>query len=166
MLCIDKDNIPTFDLIAGRVYFNAGFWAAVIRQFRITRNLDWSEFAGSEPELGQLLEKLKNTPTEDLPKIKHNHVKFILRLPLLTASMLCNTRRKSQSVLANARKINEKWACLDISGLSAERLADCLMEAVTDLHEGIIKKFQFTLHVLLDGLFPNPRNCMQEMVSR
>ena len=141
VLCIDiKDNIPTYELIAGRVYFNASFWAVVTRQFRITRNLDWNSFAGSEPELGQLFEKLKNTPTEDLPKIKHNHVRFILRLPLLTASMLCNTRRKSQSILANVRKINEKWACLDISGLSAERLADCLMEAVTDLNEGIIKK--------------------------
>jgi pyruvate,water dikinase len=122
------------------VYFNASFWAVVIRQFRITRNLDWNEGAGSDPELGQLLEKLKNTPIEDLPKIKHNRVRFILRLPLLTVSMLCNTRRKSQSVLANARKMNEKWACLDISGLSAERLVDCLMEAVTELNEGIIKK--------------------------
>ena len=140
MMCIDKGTIPTFNRIAGRVYFNAGFWAAVTRQFRITRNMDWSEFAGSDLELGQLLEKLRNTPIEDLPKIKHNRVKFILRLPLLTASMLCNTRRKSQSILANVRKINEKWACLDISGLSTERLADCLMEAVTDLHEGIIEK--------------------------
>ncbi len=140
LMCIDKGTIPTFNRIAGRVYFNAGFWAAVTRQFRITRNLDWSEFAGSDLELGQLLEKLRNTPIEDLPKIKHNRVKFILRLPLLTASMLCNTRRKSQSILANVSKINEKWACLDISGLSAERLADCLMEAVTDLHEGIIEK--------------------------
>ncbi len=140
LMCIDKGTIPTFNRIAGRVYFNAGFWAVVIGQFRITRNLDWNEFAGSDPELGQLLEKLKNTPIEDLPKIKHNRVRFILRLPLLTVSMLCNTRRKSQSILANVRKINEKWACLDISGLSAERLADCLMEAVTDLHEGIIEK--------------------------
>ncbi|MGB7582725.1 MAG: PEP/pyruvate-binding domain-containing protein [Sedimentisphaerales bacterium] len=139
VLCIDKGNIRAYDLIAGRVYFNVGFWAAVTKQFRITRNLDWSEFAGSEPELAQLIEKLKNTPAEDLPKIKRNRVKFLLRLPLLTASMLCNTSRKSQSVLANIRNMNEKWACLDISGLSAERLADCLMDAVTDL-QGIIKK--------------------------
>ena len=139
VLCIDKGNIPVYELIAGRVYFNAGFWAAVMGQFRITRNLDWSEFAGSDPELGQLFEKLKNTPTEDLPKIKHNRVRFILRFPLLTASVLCNTRRKSQSVLANTRKMNEKWACLDIYGLSAERLADCLRGAVTDLQEGVIK---------------------------
>ena len=142
VLCIDKGNIPHlfYELIAGRVYFNAGFWAVVIRQFRITRNLDWNEFAGSDPELGQLLEKLKNTPTEDLPKIRHNHMKFILKLPLLIATMLCNTRRKSQSILANVRKINEKWACIDTSGLSAERLVDCLTEAVPDLNEGIIKK--------------------------
>ena len=140
LMCIDKGTIPTFNRIAGRVYFNAGFWAVVIGQFRITRNLDWNEFAGSDLELGQLLEKLKNTPIEDLPKIKHNRVRFILRLPLLTVSMLCNTRRKSQSILANIRNMNEKWACLDISGLSTERLADCLMEAVTDLHEGIIEK--------------------------
>jgi len=147
-LCIDiKDNIPIYELIAGRVYFNASFWAVVIRQFRTTRNLDWSEFAGSDPELGQLLEKLKNTPAEDLPKIKHNRVRFILRLPLLIASALCNTRRKSQSTLANARKMNEKWACLDISGLSAERLADCLMGAVTELNEEIMKKGFNLLHM-------------------
>jgi rifampicin phosphotransferase len=147
-LCIDiKDNIPIYELIAGRVYFNASFWAVVIRQFRTTRNLDWNEGAGSDPELGQLIERLKNTPIEELPKIKHNRMRFILRLPLLTASMLCNTRRKSQSTLANARKMNEKWACLDVSGLSAERLADCLMEAVTELNEEIMKKGFNLLHM-------------------
>jgi len=176
VLCIDKGNIPIYELIAGRVYFNAGLWTAVIRQFRIMRNLDWSEFAGSEPELGQLLEKLKNTPAEDLLRIKHNHVRFILRLPLLTASMLCNTRRKSQSILANARKINEKWACLDISGLSSERLADCLTEAVTDLHEGIIKVFNFLcmiygmayfpiLEIVCSRWFPDEQSCAGRLLA-
>ena len=138
VLCIDEVNIPIFDLVAGRVYFNAGLWAAVIRHFRIARNLDWNEFAGSEPEMVKLIEKLRNTPTENLPKIRRNRVRSILRLPLLTAGILCNTRRKSQSILANVRKINEKWACLDVSSLSAERLVDRLTEAVADLQERIV----------------------------
>jgi len=154
VMCIDKGNTPTYELIAGRVYFNAGLWTAVIRHFRIIRNLDWSEFAGSEPELGQLLEKLKNTPTEDLPKIRHNHVKFILRLPLLIAGVLCNTRHKSQSILANVRKANEKWACLDISSLSAEQLVDCLMGAVADLYERIINVFNFLCMIYWMAYFP------------
>jgi pyruvate,water dikinase len=176
VLCIDKDNIPTFELIAGRVYFNAGFFAAVIRQFRITRNLGWSEFAGSEPQLAQLFEKLKNTPVEDLPKIRHNRVRFILRLPLLTASVLCNTRRKSQSILASVRKINEKWACLDISGLSTERLADCLREVVADLREKSLNVFNFLcmfygmayfpiLEVVCSRWIPGEQSCAKRLLA-
>jgi pyruvate,water dikinase len=170
VLCIDKGNIPAYELIAGRVYFNAGLWTAVIRQFRITRNLDWSEFVGSDPELGQLLEKLKNTPTEDLPKIKHNHVRFILRLSLLAAFMLRNTRRKSQVAIANVRKLNEKWACLDVSGLTVERLDDCLTEAIADLLDIILNKSNFLrmfywmvyfpiLEVVCKRWFPDEQSC-------
>ncbi|MGA2071315.1 MAG: PEP/pyruvate-binding domain-containing protein [Sedimentisphaerales bacterium] len=154
VMCIDKGNIPTYDLIAGRVYFNAGLWTAVIRHFRIVRNLDWNSLAGSEPEMIRMIEKLRNTPTEDLPGIRHNHVRFILRLPLLIAGILRSTRRKSQSILANARKINEKWACLDISGLSAERLADCLMEAVADFPDGIITASNFLYMIHWMAYFP------------
>jgi len=154
VLCIDKGNIPIYDLVAGRVYFNVGFWAAVTRQFRITRNLDWNSFAGSEPEMIRMIEKLRNTPTEDLPGIRHNRVRFILRLPLLIASVLCNTRRKSQSILANVRKINEKWACIDTSGLSAERLVDCLTEAGTDLIERVISGFDFLCMIYWMVYFP------------
>jgi pyruvate,water dikinase len=176
LLCIDKDNIPIYDLIAGRVYFNAGLWVAVIRHFRIIRNLDWSKLAGSEPEMLQLIEKLSNTPTEDLPRIRHNHVRFILRLPLLTASVLCNTRRKSQSILANARKTNEKWACLDTSSLSAERLADCLIGAGADLHERIINVFNFLcmiywmayfpiLDIVCNRWFPDEQSCARRLLA-
>lgn len=143
VLCIDKGNIPTYELIAGRVYFNAGLWTAVVRHFRIMNKMNWNRFAGSEPELVLMLEKLKDTPTEDLPGIQHNHLRFILRLPLLIAGVLCNTRRKSESILANARKTNEKWACIDAAGLSAERLADCLTEAINDFPEGIIRLSNF-----------------------
>ena len=170
VLCIDKGDIPTFELIAGRVYFNAGLWTAVVRHFRIMNKMNWEAFAGSEPELVLMLEKLRNTPTEDLPKIKHNRVRFILRFPLLTVSMLCNTRRKSQSILANARKINEKWVCIDAAGLSAERLADCLTEAINDFPEGIIKVSDFIcmchwmayfpiLEVVCKRWFPDEQSC-------
>jgi pyruvate,water dikinase len=154
VLCINEVNIPTFDLVAGRVYFNASLWAAVIRHFRIIRNLDWGELAGSEPEFIRLLEKLKNIPAEDLPEVRHNRVKFILKLPLLIADVLGNTRRKSQSILAIARKTNEKWACLGVSNLSAEQLTDYLMEAVTDIHEGVVKVSSFLCMIYWIVYFP------------
>ncbi len=176
VLCIDKGDIPTFELIAGRVYFNAGLWTAVVRHFRIMNKMNWEAFAGSEPELVLMLEKLRNTPTEDLPKIKHNRVRFILRFPLLTVSMLCNTRRKSQSILANARKINEKWVCIDAAGLSAERLADCLTEAINDFPEGIIKVSDFIcmchwmayfpiLEVVCKRWFPDEQSCAGKLLA-
>jgi pyruvate,water dikinase len=143
VLCIDNGNIPAFDLIAGRVYFNAGLWTAVIRHFRILRNLDWNELAGSEPEMIRLIEELKRTPTEDLPAIRHNHLRFILRLPLLIAGILGNNRRKSQAVLEVAKKINEKWDCLDVSRLSPEQVTDRLMEAIADLLDRILNKTDF-----------------------
>jgi pyruvate,water dikinase len=176
VLCIDKGDIPTFELIAGRVYFNVGLWTAVVRHFRIMNKMNWEAFAGSEPGLVLMLEKLRNTPTEDLPSIRHNHIRFILRMPLLIAGVFCSTRRKSQSILANARKINEKWACIDAAGLSAERLADCLTEAINDFPEGIIKVSDFIcmchwmayfpiLEVVCKRWIPEEQSCAGKLLA-
>jgi len=48
-LCMDRGDHPVLDRIAGRAYFNANIWIAVIRALPGVRHYDFTKMAGSRP---------------------------------------------------------------------------------------------------------------------
>ena len=147
-LCINRRDTPVFGLIAGRLYFNASFWTAVILCLPGSRNYDFRKNAGNETGLLDLLEKLENLTQEDLPKIEFNRTLFILKLPLLLIGVIANTPEKGQSILENARKMNKKWQSLDISSLSPEQMADCCKDAIDDFDRLIVAHAPYLFSIM------------------
>ncbi|HUU16256.1 MAG TPA: PEP/pyruvate-binding domain-containing protein [Sedimentisphaerales bacterium] len=148
-LCINRRDTPVFSLIAGRLYFNASFWTAVILCLPGSCNYDFRKNAGNETGLLDLLDKLENLPKEDLPKIEFNRTRFILKLPLLLIGVIANTPEKGQAILENARKMNKKWQSLDISSLSIEQMADCCMDAIDDFDRLIIAHAPYLFSIMM-----------------
>jgi pyruvate,water dikinase len=147
-LCINRRDTPVFDLIAGRVYFNASFWTTVIMCLPGSRNYDFRKNAGNETGLLDLLEKLENLTPKDLPKIDFNRTLFILKLPLLLIRTIANTPKKGQSILANARSMNEKWRSLDVSGLSPEQIVESCNAAIDDFDRLLIAHAPYLFSVM------------------
>jgi len=125
ILCIDRAGTPLYDYFAGRLYFHASFWAAVIRTLPRSRKYDFTKDTGSNSALAKMLETFESMTENDLPKIKISRMRFILRIPLLIAGILSCTPRKGQTILAEARSENEKWKHLNVGSMSTEQLADC-----------------------------------------
>jgi len=123
ILCIDRAGILTHGYFAGRVYFNASLWAAVIRAIPGSSKYDWAEFAGSNPDINKMNEMFENMTDNDLPKIRVSRMRFILKIPLLIAGILSCTPRKGQIILAKIRAKNQKRKQLDISNMSNEQIA-------------------------------------------
>jgi len=147
-LCINRLDTPVFGLIAGRVYFNASFWTAVITCLPGSRNYDFRKNAGDETGLLDLLEKLENLTPEDLPKIEFHRIRFILKLPLLLIRTIANTPEKGESILANAKSMNEKWRSLDISGFSDEQIAESCSAAIDDFDRLLIAHAPYLFSVM------------------
>ncbi len=148
-LCINRRDTPVFGLIAGRLYFNASFWTAVILCLPGSRNYDFRKNAGNETGLLDLLDKLENLTQEDLPKIEFNRIRFILKLPLLLIGVIADTPKKGQSILENARKMNKKWQSLDISSLTAEEMAGCCMDAIDDFDRLILAHAPYLFSIMM-----------------
>ena len=55
-LCMDRGNHPHYDVLAGRVYFNANIWLAAIRALPVINKYDFSDDIGSEPGLREIVE--------------------------------------------------------------------------------------------------------------
>jgi phosphohistidine swiveling domain-containing protein len=147
-LCINRLDTPVFDIIAGRIYFNASFWTAVIMCFPGLRNYDFRKNAGNETGLLDLLEKLENIEQKDLPKIEFHRIRFILKLPLLLIRTIANTPKKGQSILANAKSMNKKLQSLDISDSSPEQITEYLKGVMVDLDQLIINHAPYLFSVM------------------
>ena len=148
-LCINRRDTPVFSLIAGRLYFNASFWTAVILCLPGSRNYDFRKNAGNETGLLDLLDKLENLTQEELPKIEFNRTRFFLKLPLLLIGVIANTPEKGQSILENARKMNKKWQSLDISSLTAEQMAGYCMDAIDDFDRLIVAHAPYLFSIMM-----------------
>ncbi|MHC4499914.1 MAG: PEP/pyruvate-binding domain-containing protein, partial [Planctomycetota bacterium] len=148
-LCINRRDTPVFGLIAGRLYFNASFWTAVIMCFPGLDDYDFRKNAGNETGLLNLLEKLENVPQEDLPKIDFSRTRFILKLPLLLINIIANTPEKGESILANAKKMNKKWRSLDISALSAEQIAEYCKDAIDDFERLVVAHTPYLFSIMV-----------------
>jgi len=134
VLCIDRAGIPMYGYFAGRVYFHASFWAAVIRTLPGSRKYDFTKDIGSNSALAQMLEMFQSMTEDDLPKIKFSRVRFILKIPLLIAGILSCTPKKGQTILAETASMNERWQRLDVAGMSTEQITGCCAEIADAFH--------------------------------
>jgi pyruvate,water dikinase len=139
ILCIDRAGTPMYDYFAGRLYFHASFWAAVIRTLPGSKKYDFTKDTGSNSALAKMLETFESMTETDLPKIKISRTRFILKIPLLTAGVLSCTPKKGQSILTEIRARNQKWEHLDVGSMQPEQIAGCctgIVNAFRELLEG------------------------------
>ncbi len=135
LVCIDRAGIPIYDYFAGRLYFHASFWAAVIRTFPRSRKYDFTKDIGSNSALAKMLETFESVTENDLPKIKFSRTRFIFKIPLLIAGILSCTPQKGQSILTEIRTRNQKWEHLDVGSMQPEQIAGCCAEIVNAFRE-------------------------------
>ena len=133
VLCCDRGDHPFYDLIAGRIYFNANIWAAVFRQIPGYWGIDLMEMAGGHKDLREMVERLQTVPDEDLPDIKFSLLRFILKMPLVFIGLLLNTPKKGHRIIAWISAVNEKWAEHDVSKLSPEQIVASCQQLREDL---------------------------------
>jgi len=135
MLCMDRGDHPIYALVAGRIYFNANIWGAVFRCVPGLRSFDFMELAGGHKGLREVVQRLQTATDEDLPDIKFNPLRFILRIPVTVIGALCSTPRKGERILAEISAKNERWIRLDVASLSAEQITMCCQELIMDFRE-------------------------------
>lgn len=135
VLCCDRGDYPIYSLIAGRIYFNANIWGAVLRTVPGVRNFDLMILTGSHKGVREGTERLLTAPDEDLPDIKFSLLRFILKMPLTIIGALFNTPTKGQRILARIIAKNEKWSRLDVPSLSVAQITTCCQELVLDFRE-------------------------------
>jgi len=135
LVCIDRAGIPLYDYFAGRLYFHASFWAAVIRTLPGSKKYDFTKDTGSNSALAKMLDMFESMTENDLPKIKISRTRFILKIPLLIAGVLSCTPQKGQSILTEIRTRNQKWEHLDVGSMPTEQIAGCCAEIVNAFRE-------------------------------
>jgi len=137
MLCVDRGDHPVYALVAGRIYFNANLWGAILRRLPGGRSLDLTKLAGSHKGLREVVQRLRTAPDQDLPDIKFSRLRFFLKMPLAIIGTLRNTPRKGDRILGTMSVENERWSRLDLSSLSPEQITTCCQELIMDFREVI-----------------------------
>ena len=129
LLCLDRGDHPAFEIIAGRVYFNANIWASVIDCLP-GANPDGMALAGSHRGLQEVTRRLQVATEKDLPDLKHKRLRFFLKLPLIIAGSLRNTPARGRRILTEIGTETDRWSRLDVTSLSCEQIAECLEQIV------------------------------------
>lgn len=135
LLCVDRADHPVFDVIAGRVYFNANLWASVVNCLPLIGNFDFMTIAGSHKGAREVIRRLQVATDEDLPDIKHKRPRFILKLPLIVAGSLRNTPARGRRILAEIGAKADRWFRLDATGLTCEQITECLEQLMSQFSE-------------------------------
>ncbi len=138
MLCCDRGDHPIYSLIAGRIYFNANIWGALLRRVpRVpgVRSFDLMELPGGHKGFREAAERLQTAADEDLPDIRFSPLRFFLKMPLIIIGILANTPLKGRRILAKISAENEKWRRLDVAGLSTEQIMICCQELIMDFRK-------------------------------
>ncbi len=131
-LCMDRGTHPYYDVLAGRVYFNANIWLAVIRALPVINKYDFTDDIGSEPGLREIVEIEKTMTAEDLPDLNFNRFKFFLKIPLLLLGSLTSTTKRGNTIIAQAKKMNEKWHGVDPTQLTTEQIIENCKGIIAD----------------------------------
>jgi len=135
LLCMDRGNHPVYGLVAGRIYFNANLWGTVFRNLPGVKKIDFMKATGSHKDLQKVLEGLQNASDEDLPDMKFNRLKFILKIPLIIIGSLRYTPEKGRRILAKIGAENKKWPCINPSSLTVEEITMYCRKIMKDFNE-------------------------------
>ena len=133
--CMDRGSHPIYGLVAGRVYFNANIWGTIFRNLPGGRDFDGMALAGSHRGLQEVTRRLQAATDEDLPDMKFNRFKFILKIPLIIVGSLRHTPEKGRRILAKVGAETEKWSRIDPSSLTVEEITMYCREIMTDFSE-------------------------------
>ncbi len=172
-LCMDRGNHPYYDVLAGRVYFNANIWIAVINALPVARDYDFSEDIGSEPGLHKIVEIEKTMTAEDLPDLNFRRFRFFLKIPLLVLGSLTRTPAKGRSIIAQSKKMNEKWYRANLANLSAEQLVASCNGVISDFRTVLGKVLHLfsamaavpALETLCSKWLPDEQQCAKRLLA-
>ena len=132
LLGVDRMGMPLHGYLAGRIYFNASFWAAVIRRMPGGKRVDFGGGdVGSNPALVEMTRMFNEATIDDLPKIKAGGMRFLVKLPALIAGILSCTPKKGHVILAETKAEVRKWQHLDLADTSDEQLTDACEQIVS-----------------------------------
>ncbi len=172
-LCMNRGSHPFFGVLAGRVYFNANIWIAVINALPIVRDYDFSEDVGSEPGLHRIIEIEKTMTDDDLPELNFKRFRFFLKLPLLILGWLADTQRKGQSIIDQTKKMNDKWQSVNPAGLSIQEIvANCnsLIQDFRNICSQSLYLFNVmaaypALEIICSRWLPNEPQCAKKLLA-
>ncbi len=172
-LCMDRGNHPFYDVLAGRVYFNANIWIAVIKALPVARNYDFSEDIGSEPGLREIVEIEKTMTGEDLPDLNFKRFRFFLKLPLLIFGSLANTTGRGRSIIAQTKKMNDKWYSANPANLSTEQIVVSCKGVISDFRKVLGRVLYLfsamaavpALEILCSKWLPDEQQCAKRLLA-
>jgi pyruvate,water dikinase len=173
LLCADRGDHPTFDIIAGRVYFNANIWASAIGCLPGTGKFNGMTFAGGHRGLQETTRRLQVATDKDLPDLKQKKLRFYLKLPLIIFGSLRNTPARGWRILAKIGAETERWSRLDVEGLSCEQILaylDQLMGRFAELLGhflyvfGILSAYPI-LHWVCAKWLPDDGSCAAQLLA-
>ncbi|MHC4643283.1 MAG: PEP-utilizing enzyme, partial [Planctomycetota bacterium] len=147
VLCCNRGDHPLYDLIAGRIYFNANIWGAVFRYLPGGRSVDFMEGVGGHKGMQEMAERLRTAPDRDLPDIKFSLLRLILKMPLIIIGFLLNTPKKGRRIISWISAENQKWSGLNVSNLSVEQISTCCQQLRMDLRQ-LLNDFLYLLSML------------------
>ena len=172
-LCLDRGDHPYYGVLAGRVYFNANIWIAVINALPVARDYDFSEEVGSEPGLHKIIEIEKTMTDDDLPELNFKRFRFFLKIPLLILGWLANTHRKGQSIIDQSKKMNDKWQSVDPASLSAEQIVSNCKSVITNFRDlcskalylfGVMAAYP-ALEIVCSKWLPDQQQCAKRLLA-
>jgi len=132
LLGADRLGMLLHGYLAGRIYFNASFWAALIKRMPGGKRVDFSgDDVGSNPALVEMSRMFNEATIDDLPRIKGGGLRFFVKLPALIAGILSCTPRKGNVILAKTRAEAQRWQQLDLRDMSDEELTEVCERIVT-----------------------------------
>ena len=170
---MNRGNHPFFSVLAGRVYFNANIWIAVIKALPFAENYDFSRDLGSEPGLHEVVEIEKTMTDDDLPELNFKRFRFFLKLPLLILRWLACTLRKGQSIIDQTKKMNENWQSIDPTGLSIQQIVTNCNTIIRDFRDicgkalylfGVMAAYP-ALETICSKWLPEEQQCAKRLLA-
>jgi len=170
---MDRGNHPYYDVLAGRVYFNANIWLAVIRALPVINKYDFTDDTGSEPGLHEIIEVEKTMTSEDLPDLNFKRFRFFLKMPLLLLGSLASTTKRGNSIIAQNKKMNEKWHGVDPAQLSTEQIIENCKGIIADFRKVLGKILYLfsviaaypALEIVCSRWLPDERQCAKRLLA-
>ncbi len=125
ILCVDLDDHPIADVVAGRLYFNVNTGFGLFGHLPLMKQEDFdSILGGAHSELYRA--GFLDLAEEDIPQLGGSFTKMILRLPLTIYDLYTHRPARAQRGLETLMARNRYFAALDLSSLTTPELVDSL----------------------------------------